>query len=101
MGSSTCRIICWTRRSTTNAQLALSSARLGNLYSTHGLGLVGPIPQCSRQRRVVFPKPVGQFVYGHPVHAWLTFIGTNSPVCAQNVPRVAYLLHQIDCQGSW
>ena len=83
-----------------NAQLALSSARLGDLHSTHGLGPVGPIQQGSRQRRVVSPQPVGQFVHGHAVHAWLALIGTNSPVCAQKVLRVAYLLHQTNCQGS-
>src|SRR5205823_1821076 len=43
---------------------------------------------------------VGQFVNSHPVHAWLAFIGANPPVRANEVLRVAYLLHQIDCQGS-
>ena len=64
----------------------------------------------------MFPKPVGQFVNGHPVaqefkahfHARLSLIGTNPPVGANQVPGVAYLLHrrkslkriQIACQGS-
>src|SRR6476661_6541947 len=48
----------------------------------------------------MFPKPVGQFMHGHPVHARLSLIGANPPVRANQVLRVAYLLHQTDCQGS-
>ena len=39
-------------------------------------------------------------VDGHPVHPRLSIIGANPPVRAKKVLRVAYLLHQIDCQGS-
>src|SRR3974390_3546281 len=47
----------------------------------------------------MFSKPVLQFVNRHTVHAWFTFIRTNPPVCTPEVLGVAYLFHQIDCQG--
>src|ERR671929_583491 len=48
----------------------------------------------------MFPKPVGQFLNGHPVHARLSLIGANPPVGENDVLGVAYLLHQMDGQGS-
>jgi hypothetical protein len=64
------------------------------------LGLVSPIQQRGRQRHVVLPKPVGQFVNGHPIHAWLSLIRAYPPVRTNEVLRVAYLLHQLIRQGS-
>src|ERR1700730_15518300 len=39
-------------------------------------------------------------MHRHPVHTRLSLIGANPPVRANDVFRVAYLLHQINCQGS-
>jgi hypothetical protein len=36
---------------------------------------------------------------GHSVHARLSLIGANPPVRVKKVLRIAYLLHQIDCQS--
>src|SRR6476646_2823087 len=48
----------------------------------------------------MLPKPVRQVVNGHPIHTRRSLIGTYPPVRANDIHRVAYLLHQIDCQGS-
>jgi len=49
---------------------------------------------------MILPKPVGQFVDGHSVHAWLALIGAYPPVRLNQILRVAYLLHQLIRQGS-
>ena len=49
---------------------------------------------------MVLPKPVGQFVNGHPIHARLSLVRTYPPVRTNQILRVAYLLHQLIRQGS-
>src|SRR5438045_577907 len=49
---------------------------------------------------MVVPKPVGQFVNGHPVHARLSLISAHPAVRTNEILRVAYLLHQSIRQGS-
>src|ERR1700678_3176890 len=49
---------------------------------------------------MVAPKPVGQFVDGHPVHARFSFIAASPPVRTNQILRVASLLHQVSRQGS-
>src|SRR5437016_2286725 len=48
----------------------------------------------------MIPKPVGQFVNGHPVHAGLGLIAEHSSVRTNEILRVAYPLHQVARQGS-
>src|SRR5579872_2283461 len=83
-----------------DAQLALSSSRLRYLHPAYRLGLVSPVQQRGRQRHMVVPKPVRQFVNGHPIHARLSLISAYPPVRTNEILRVAYLLHQWIRQGS-
>src|SRR5580692_6625443 len=49
---------------------------------------------------MVAPKPVGQFVNGHAVHARLSLVSAYPTVRTNQILRVAYLLHQLIRQGS-
>jgi hypothetical protein len=49
---------------------------------------------------MMVPKPVGQFVNGHPVHARLSLVRSYPTVRTNQILRVAYLLHQLIRQGS-
>src|SRR5437868_15237095 len=46
------------------------------------------------------PKPGGQCVNGHPVHARLSLFGAYPPVRTNQILRITYLLHQVTRQGS-
>ena len=96
-GSSTCRIACCTRRSTTVGMpnWRIPAARLGDFHPAHRLRLVAAVQQRGDQLLAVPAIQRTQFVDGHPVHARRALVRLHPLVGSVQVRGAGHLLHQM------
>jgi hypothetical protein len=83
-----------------NAELACSTAGLGDFHPAHGFGLVAAVEQRGDQPVAVLPEPGKQFGDGHSVHPGRALVRFDPLIGLVEVRRTRDLLHQHPRQGS-
>jgi hypothetical protein len=83
-----------------NAELARSTAGLGDFHPAHGFGLVAAVQQRGDQPFTVLPDPRKQFGDGHRIHPGRALVRFDPLIGLVEVRRVRDLLHQHLRQGS-
>jgi hypothetical protein len=83
-----------------NAELAGSTAGLGDFHPAHGFGLIAAVEQRGDQPLAVLAQPRKQFGDGHRVHSGRALVRFDPLIGLVEVRRTRDLLHQHSRQGS-
>src|ERR1017187_9882901 len=71
-----------------------SSVRLADFHPHHRLRLVGSVQQLFPDGWPVLLQVIRDFVDGHPIDTWTTFVGLHPSQCFSPVSSFTYFLHQ-------